>query len=264
MAYRGELSNLEQPSFGERLGLGLGGAGQAAGQGIVDYYQRQKQEAQADKAADFISQLTGLDKEMVKKMSPEDRKEAFKYAQNYGIEKLKQEGKVSQPTKEEVKAQEKQASAMRAQETIGNLRDLIEEGNVGAQAYAQSYLPWASAAKEGVAEFDSMVGGLESSLVEMVNRGTLSNTRFKYITETLLPKSSDTVATIQGKLKGLEEILVNQHLGEDGEKEEVEVKEKGKGKELTEEIFMKAYNEMGQDPEKTRKHLKKMGYNVNA
>lgn len=56
-------------------------------------------------------------------------------------------------------------------------------------------------------EFTSLTGALESLLVEKVNRGALSNTRFKYITETLLPKPTDPQNKIKGKLKGLATIL---------------------------------------------------------
>jgi len=56
-------------------------------------------------------------------------------------------------------------------------------------------------------EFTSLTGALESLLLEKVNRGTLSNVRFKYITETLLPKPTDTKNEIKGKMKGLSTIL---------------------------------------------------------
>lgn len=53
------------------------------------------------------------------------------------------------------------------------------------------------------AEFTSLTGALEALLVEQVNRGALSNTRFNYIKNDLLPKPGDSQAEIRGKLKGL-------------------------------------------------------------
>jgi len=41
----------------------------------------------------------------------------------------------------------------------------------------------------------------------MVSRGTLSKDRFNYITQYLLPTTTDRDAEIQGKLEGLAEIL---------------------------------------------------------
>jgi hypothetical protein len=41
----------------------------------------------------------------------------------------------------------------------------------------------------------------------MVSRGTLSNARFKYITETLLPKPGDRDKEIEGKMIALADLL---------------------------------------------------------
>ncbi len=60
---------------------------------------------------------------------------------------------------------------------------------------------------ESFGEFSSLTGALEALLVDKVNKGTLSDTRFRYITETLLPKPHDSQAEIKGKLKGLASIL---------------------------------------------------------
>lgn len=278
MAYRGELTNLEQPSFGESILAGLGGAGQAAGQGLVDYYRMKEKKEKDAKTNKLLSEYTGMPPESFEGLSVDERRDFISQAHKQrgaeAIERLRGEGrqelqelKGNQPSnKDDLKLQERQAAINRSQSTINTLLDLVDRGNVGAQAYAQSYLPWANEAKESIGEFDSLIGGLESSLVEMVNKGTLSDARFKYITETLLPKSSDTVSTIKGKLKGLQEILINQFQEEGQEVSQKEMMKESEERtsfspgEMTPEVFEKIWAEAKGDPEKAKKIAKKMGY----
>lgn len=57
-------------------------------------------------------------------------------------------------------------------------------------------------------EFQSLNAILEGALTPIINpRGTLTDTKFKYIIGTILPKPTDSVAKIQGKLKGVAEML---------------------------------------------------------
>lgn len=93
------------------------------------------------------------------------------------------------------------------QNAFNGIAALINKNNVGRGSKALASLPFAYETQKDVGEFESLTGGLESMLVDMVNKGTLSNTRFKYITETLLPKPNDPQETIKGKLKGLAQIL---------------------------------------------------------
>jgi len=111
-------------------------------------------------------------------------------------------GLASQELKRETTAkaeaeQEQQRKDM-VQRSFDRLVELVP--NVGK---VKSALKISPSVRESIGEFNSLTGALESLFVEMVNKGTLSNVRFKYITEQLLPKASDTKATIRGKLKGI-------------------------------------------------------------
>lgn len=104
--------------------------------------------------------------------------------------------------KTDSKIKEDENSKIVTQKAFDDLAKLIPK--VGRSGVIQSKLGYGS---QPYAEFSSLTGALESLLVEKVNKGALSNTRFKYITETLLPKPSDTQSEIKGKLKGLATIL---------------------------------------------------------
>jgi len=67
--------------------------------------------------------------------------------------------------------------------------------------------PGASFNAEKRAEFESLKGSLVGALREMVNRGALTNQKFKYITEQLLPSHGDREATKKGKMKGIARVL---------------------------------------------------------
>ncbi len=103
----------------------------------------------------------------------------------------------------EVKEAEEARQLAKKQEPFNKLVDLLEKGNVGRGSSAHPGALLGGETAEDIGEFESLTGALEGALVKEVNKGALSNTRFKYITDTLLPKSGDTQATIRGKLKGL-------------------------------------------------------------
>lgn len=107
---------------------------------------------------------------------------------------LKGKGKQSVPDAREI-----------GQKSFNNLAEILKKGNIGRGAKAKALFGGKTA--EDVGAFESASGGLEAMLVDMVSRGTLSNARFKYITETLLPKPNDTDARIRGKLKSLADLL---------------------------------------------------------
>lgn len=89
------------------------------------------------------------------------------------------------------------------QNAYNHLVDLIPKVGFGTGALSV----FGGENAKSLGEFTSLTGALESLLVERVNRGALSNTRFTYITSTLLPKATDTQNEIRGKLKGLAVIL---------------------------------------------------------
>lgn len=108
------------------------------------------------------------------------------------------------------KAQQKKQLEKRSEETgqhaLDRMSELLKEGNVGLGSKIKGKVLGGKTA-EDVGEFESLSGALEALLVDKVSRGTLSNARFKYITETLLPKPNDRQATIRGKLKALSKEL---------------------------------------------------------
>ncbi len=108
---------------------------------------------------------------------------------------------------------QKGASAMKeegqlrqiGQESFDRMVDILGKGNLGLTSGIRGMVGEQTA--EDIGEFESAAGALESMLVDMVSRGTLSNARFKYITETLLPKAGDRESKIRGKLKALAPML---------------------------------------------------------
>ncbi len=93
-----------------------------------------------------------------------------------------------------------------AQNAFNGMIKLLRGGNLGRGSKLGAGL-FAGKTGRDVGEFQSLSGGLEAMLVDKVSKGTLSNERFKYITETLLPKPNDSDSIIEGKLKGLGQIL---------------------------------------------------------
>lgn len=89
-----------------------------------------------------------------------------------------------------------------SQKSFDRMSELLKGGKLGFGSKARSFVGGGQTA-EDVGEFESLSGALEAMLVDKVSRGTLSNARFKYITETLLPKPTDRQATIKGKMKAL-------------------------------------------------------------
>lgn len=127
---------------------------------------------------------------------------------------IKEVLKGAEPTKEEITKKKEEESKKVTQTAFDELTKLVPE--VGRSGILSSYAGGDTA--KSFAKFQTLTGALESHLVEMVNRGTLSNTRFKYITEQLLPKPSDTQKEIQGKLEGLALMLDLDAKGLSGEK----------------------------------------------
>lgn len=99
------------------------------------------------------------------------------------------------------KTQEKEETEM-GQNSFNRMVELLNEGNLGVGSEIKGRILGGKTA-EDVGEFSSLLGSLEAMLVDRVSRGTLSNKRFDYIVETLLPKVTDRQATIRGKMKGL-------------------------------------------------------------
>lgn len=120
------------------------------------------------------------------------------------LQGLVQQGQQQQKQQQVQEAEQMKAAAeQKEKETVKSVYDRLVEltPKVG---YLKSYESYASPkTRENIGEFQALLGTMESELVKRVNKGTLSNARFNYITENLLPKPTDTQATIRGKLKGI-------------------------------------------------------------
>jgi hypothetical protein len=108
--------------------------------------------------------------------------------------------------KEAEKKEEAKKPIETAQRSFNSMAKLLKKGNLGLGSGILSSAIGGDRAKD-VAQFTSATGGLEALLVDMVSRGTLSNARFKYITETLLPKPGDRDKEIEGKMIALADLL---------------------------------------------------------
>jgi hypothetical protein len=104
--------------------------------------------------------------------------------------------------RERVSKQKLSEEKILGQDSFNRMVELLNEGNLGMGSGLKGQA-FGGKTAEDVGEFNSLSGALESMLVDRVSRGTLSNSRFKYITETLLPKPTDRQSTIRGKMKGL-------------------------------------------------------------
>ena len=89
----------------------------------------------------------------------------------------------------------------RTQQSFNRLTSLISD--VGFASGATQYLPFAFKTREARGEFQSLLGNLESRLLELVSKGRLTDIRFNYIINQLLPTPNDTQSRIKGKMRGV-------------------------------------------------------------
>ncbi len=191
------IKEKKRPSFGQRFSNAVG-TGLQMGNQMMQEHEAQAQNKQASQMA---SQMLGFD---VSGLDPQTRNqlvmEAFK---QQGAQNLQSNKFANEMQKTNAKEDEKDESHQLTQNAFNRIVELVP--SLGRGSDIMGMFGGKTAEKSG--EFTSLTGALESHLVEMVNKGTLSNTRFKYITETLLPKPTDTQDMIKGKLKGLATIL---------------------------------------------------------
>jgi hypothetical protein len=158
-----------------------------------------KAKEDAKKLDDKNNSLTLLDAAKI----PHEEKKVLREKIENGEASYDAIKEVLKPNKEDIKNKEEVKAKNQTQKVFNRLVDLIP--SVGISGTLTSKLGGETA--KAYSEFTSLTGGLESFLVEMVNKGTLSNVRFKYITETLLPKPNDSQNDIKGKMEGLATIL---------------------------------------------------------
>jgi len=196
-----------RPSTSEQFGEAFG----RLEQGVSGHLFQQAQNESADKQLEELTgmNLRGVDPQTRKLMleSQLKGKEREKEHQN-AIELQKQkydfETKLKSGKNQE-KIDENQEIRDIGQRSFDEMVGILKKGDIGIGSGIAAMFGGDIAKQSG--KFNSLTGGLESMLVDMVSRGTLSNTRFKYITDTLLPKSTDSLAEIEGKLEGLAEVL---------------------------------------------------------
>lgn len=186
----------KQPSFGQQIVGGLlGGV-----PGAIDKFQAMEQKQQAQQMQ--MEQENRQRDAFAELLGPEYRNLPMETLQEFGKIALKaQADKELQAQKLSGKAQEKQQIQDTAQNAFNRMAELLHGGNLGFGSGVKSFFGGKTA--ENTAEFDTLTGALEAMMVDMVSRGTLSNSRFKYITEFLLPKSTDIDSKIMGKLKAV-------------------------------------------------------------
>ncbi len=97
------------------------------------------------------------------------------------------------------KQQEQENSQQVSQNAYNDLVALIPEVGFGSEFLST----FGGEKARSVGEFQALLGALESILKDKVSKGTLSNARFNYIKNDLLPKANDTQEKIKGKLRGL-------------------------------------------------------------
>ena len=156
-------------------------------------------QAKAKQQADMNDALTLIDSAKI----PHEEKEVLREKAKKGEASFNAIKEVLKPNKEDIKNKEEEKTQNITQKAFNDIAELIPD--VGVSGIVTSKFGGDTA--KAYSKFTSLTGALEALLVEKVNRGALSNTRFKYITETLLPKPSDSQADIRGKLEGLATIL---------------------------------------------------------
>lgn len=157
--------------------------------------QKKQNELQKKKSAVFSKSLKNepLTPEEELLLAPEEQLAIAKHKQALDIANLRKKNDV-----EETKNT--------AQTAFNEMAGLLKGGYLGLGSNVKGTV-FGGKYAEDPAQFKSLSGALESLLKEMVSKGTLSNARFNYIINELLPKPSDREAIIRGKMKGLAKIL---------------------------------------------------------
>lgn len=247
------------PGFGSQLGQALGsGLNQGIGMALNNMLQ---QKAEQKKAQQLLSALgisgpVGSQDQSIES-SVIDNSISRKGS---GVPKLTQEqilaASITNPAlapalssiyKNQMKESEKQQSEEIAQDSLNRMAEILHQGNIGFGSKVKGKLFGGDTAEQ-VGEFESLSGALESLLKDRVSKGMLSNARFQYITETLLPKPNDRQATIRGKLKALSREL------------KLELPHSLSSKQLTTEKAVQFLEQAKGDKEKARKIARAKGY----
>lgn len=177
------------PSTGERFAQAFSNAGRQASQSIGEYQQQKENSFQEQMKKDF--EMEKLEKQFQNQLNLQKEK--------YSFEKELMNGK---PDK---KIEDEQKSKDIAQNAFNTIIDITKKGNVGkGSGFLEMF---GGETSKDVGEFKSTLGGLEQALTHLVTTGVLSDAKFNYIKNDLLPSPYDTQATIKGKMEGISKIL---------------------------------------------------------
>ena len=102
-----------------------------------------------------------------------------------------------------VKENELKEKKQSTQDAFNRMSELVE--NVGmTSGFTRKF---GGKTDSDVAEFESLNGMLESYMTDLVSKGKLTDTRFKYIINTLLPRPGQRVSTIKGNMKAIAKMI---------------------------------------------------------
>ena len=203
------------PSFGGQLGQALGGGlSQGIGMALSQMLEQKQQQSKTKALFDAL----GLGS-IQQQNTPSQISNQATQGQGGKLPQLTQEqllaASIQNPALAPAlgaiyKNQQKEAKESQdknlGQQSLDRMAQILNEGEIGLGSKVKGKV-FGGKTAEDVGEFESLTGALEALLVDKVSRGTLSNSRFKYITETLLPKPNDRDATIRGKIKALSKEL---------------------------------------------------------
>lgn len=224
------------PSFGGQLGQQLGGGlSQGIGAGINQFLQQKQQKQSGTALAEYLGQP-----EMASALSQLPKEIHVELAKAYGRQK-----------------QHTEADSSVAQQALNRMAELIPE--TGA-----SILPaWASPTSKGAgnrAEFESQKASLISLLRDKVNKGVLTNQKFEFIKNELLPSHGDRKEIKRRKLKAIgEQLGLDVSALQEGASEG-NLKKVAPGTQLSKEEAQNIFKKAGNNPEKARKIAQQLGY----
>lgn len=185
------LQEYRQPTTSERFGKAFSNLGQAASVEVPELLM-QKQEDK--RLGELIGQdISSIIDPNLRKMIVQNQLENQSLTNQFGSKQLANQI-------------ENEQSKMSGQKAFNDLASILKSGSVGVGSGWKAKLFGGEQAQD-FGRFQSALGGLESMLVHLVNKGSMSDSRFKYITENLLPKPTDREDIIKGKLQGLADIL---------------------------------------------------------
>lgn len=185
------------PSFGEKLGEALGGAIGNVGLGVVDRFQRQKDQRVLDQlltqpGSSPVQQINAFSS-----LSPRSQQSLTPLFTHFlDMQRVQGAQQAERAEKQQAEVQEHEDIS----ELINEASDELAKGKLGVGVAKLNKLT--AKGRESRAYFDELALGIEKRLANMVGKGALSVPRFEYLKKNL-PSSDNTDATNRGKLRAL-------------------------------------------------------------